>query len=221
MSGPHTPNPGLHADGPPYTDPHPSQPIPSYPPYASARGAETAPLSSAYPGQLPPPVPYPKRNRRKLVIPALVSLALIAALTAAILYGTHQNRSASDGAFSEAAAKTAIQNYLSALENRDTDTIARNMLCGIYDAVRDRRSDQALAKLSSDAFRKQFSQPEVTSIDKIVYMSNYQAQVLFTMRVKAASGASAFEQVQGLTQLLLQHGKLLVCMYVLRTAGAY
>ena len=85
---------------------------------------------------------------------------------------------------SDATAKTAIQGYLDALEHRDTETIARNALCGIYDAVRDRRSDQALAKLSSDAFRKQFSEAQVTSIDKIVYWSDYQAQVLFSMRVE-------------------------------------
>ena len=60
----------------------------------------------------------------------------------------------------------------------------------MYDAVRDRRSDQALAKLSSDAFRKQFSEAQVTSIDKIVYWSHYQAQVLFTMRVEPATGGA-------------------------------
>jgi hypothetical protein len=221
MAGPHSPHHGLSADGPPYTDPHPSQPIRSQTTYAGPAGGEPTPLSAAYPGQLPPPVPYPKRRRRRLVIGALVSLALIAALTAAIIYGAHESRPRAGTPFSDASAKTAIQDYLGALENRDTDKIARNMLCGIYDAVRDRRSDQALARLSSDAFRKQFSQAEVTSIDKIVYLSNYQAQVLFTMRVKPAAGGPARDQVQGLTQLLFQHGQILVCSYVLRTAGAY
>ena len=221
MSGPHSPNPGLYADGPPYTDPHPSQPIPSQLTYSGPPGGEVPPLSTAYPGQLPPPVPYPQRHRRRLIIAVLVSLALVAALTAAIFYGAHQNRSATGVPFSEATAKTAIQDYLSALENRNTDTIARNMLCGMYDAVHDRRPDQALAKLSSDAFRKQFSRAEVTSIDKIVYLSNYQAQALFTMRVKGATGGPGREQVQGLSQLLFQHGQILVCSYVLRTAGAY
>lgn len=61
----------------------------------------------------------------------------------------------------------------------------------MYDGVRDKRSDQALAKLSSDAFRKQFSQVEVTSIDKIVYLSQYQAQALFTMKASPATGAPA------------------------------
>lgn len=87
--------------------------------------------------------------------------------------------------------------------------------------MRDRRSDQALAKLSSDAFRKQFSSAQVISIDKIVYWSNYQAQVLFTMRVRPATGGPPREQVQGLAQLLFQHGQVLVCSYVLRTAGTY
>lgn len=85
----------------------------------------------------------------------------------------------------------------------------------------DKRSDQALAKLSSDAFRKQFSQVEVTSIDKIVYWSQYQAQVLFTMQVTPAAGGPPRGQVQGIAQLLFQRGQVLVCSYVLRTAGSY
>ena len=95
------------------------------------------------------------------------------------------------------------------------------MLCGIYDAVHDRRSDQALAKLSSDAFRKQFGRAEVTSIDKVVYLSRYQSQVLFTMQVRSTSGGPDRLPVQGLAQLLTEHGQILVCSYVLRTAGAY
>ena len=128
---------------------------------------------------------------------------------------------AATGAFSDAAATSAIQRYLDALEHRDTEAIARNSLCGIYDAVRDRRSDQALAKLSSDAFRKQFSEAKVTSIDKIVYWSDYQAQVLFSMRVQPSTGSSTRNQVQGIAQLISQHNQVLVCSYVLRTAGEF
>lgn len=220
MAGPHTPHHGLAPDGPPYTDPHPSQPIANPSAYTGPpTGSE--PLSAAYPGQLPPPVLYPQPHRRKLVIGVVTALLLVVAMTVAIGYGSQHSRSSTDARFSGATAKVAIQDYLGALENRDTDTIARNMLCGIYDAVRDRRSDQALAKLSSDAFRKQFSQAEVTSIDKIVYLSDYQTQVLFTMRVKLATGGSERDQVQGLAQLLVQRGQILVCSYVLRTAGAY
>jgi hypothetical protein len=87
--------------------------------------------------------------------------------------------------------------------------------------VRDRRSDQALAKLSSDAFRKQFSEAKVTSIDKIVYWSDYQAQVLFSMEVQPPTGSSTRGQVQGIAQLLSQHNQILVCSYVQRTAGEY
>jgi hypothetical protein len=221
MAGPHSSNHGLRADGPPYIDPHPSQPIPSQSTYGGQLGSELTPLSAAYPGQLPPPVPYRKPRRRGLIIGVLISLGLVAALTAAIVYGARESQSTAGAPFTDAAVKTAIQNYLTALEDRDIDTISRNMLCGIYDAVRDRRSDRALAKLSSEAFRKQFAQAEVTSIDKIVYISNYQAQVLFTMRVKPTSGGQTRNQVQGLTQLLFQHGQILVCSYVLRTAGAY
>ncbi|CFE76130.1 Possible conserved membrane protein [Mycobacterium tuberculosis] len=151
----------------------------------------------------------------------MVALALVSAMTAAIIYGVRTNGANTAGTFSEGPAKTAIQGYLNALENRDVDTIVRNALCGIHDGVRDKRSDQALAKLSSDAFRKQFSQVEVTSIDKIVYWSQYQAQVLFTMQVTPAAGGPPRGQVQGIAQLLFQRGQVLVCSYVLRTAGSY
>jgi hypothetical protein len=142
-------------------------------------------------------------------------------MTTAIVYGTHHGGTPSGSALSDSRAQTAIQGYLDALQYRDTETIARNTLCGIYDAVRDRRPDQALARLSSDAFRKQFSEARVTSIDKIVYWSNYQAQVLFSMRVKIATGGGPRDGVQGIAQLLLQHNQVLVCSYVLRTAGTY
>jgi hypothetical protein len=223
MPGPYSPHHRVGADGPPFTDPHPSQPIPNQPPHAGppvSEPVEAAPPAAAYPGLLPPPVPYPKRRRRRrLVVAAVAAVVLIAGLIAAIVHSAH-NGPATSGAFTDTTAKTAIQGYLDALEHRDTETIARNSLCGIYDAVRDRRSDQALAKLSSDAFRKQFTEAQVTSIDKIVYWSDYQAQVLFSMRVTPATGGTR-EQVQGIAQLLNQHNHVLVCSYVQRTAGSY
>jgi hypothetical protein len=222
MPGPYPPDHRLGAAGPPFTDSHPSDPLPGPLRYGQPGGpVEAAPPAAAYPGPLPPPVRYPKRRRRRLIIGALVALLLIGGLTTAILYGSRGGPATPPGAFSDATATTAIQGYLDALEHPDTETIARNSLCGIYDAVRDRRSDQALAKLSSDAFRKQFSEAKVTSIDKIVYWSNYQAQVLFSMNVESASGGGPRNQVQGVAQLLMQHNQILVCSYVLRTAGTY
>lgn len=218
MPGPHSSNHGLGTDRPPRVDAHPDQP--GYPRSRAGAAAEAAPPSAAYPGSLPPPVPYPRRRRRRLVVGALVTVALIGGLTAAIVIGSQQHQP-TGGAISDATAEAAIQGYLNALEQRDTETIARNTLCGIYDAVRDRRSDEALARLSSDAFRKQFSDAQVTSIDKIVYWSHYQAQVLFTMRVTPATGGPPRDEVQGIAQLLSQHNRVLVCSYVLRTAGAY
>jgi hypothetical protein len=218
MPGPHSPNHRLGADGPSFIDTHPHQPVSGPPPDPAG---EAAPPSAAYPGPLPPPVRYPNRSRRRLVAGAVAGLVLIGVLIAAIVHGSHTGSATAAGAFSDATATAAIQGYLDALEHRDTETIARNSLCGIYDAVRDRRADQALAKLSSDAFRKQFSEAQVTSIDKIVFLSNYQAQVLFSMRVRSASGTAARENVQGIAQLLRQHNQVLVCSYVLRTGGTY
>lgn len=224
MSGPYSPDHRLGAGGPPVTDANPSQPIPAPPSYPGPPpdpAGEAAPPSAAYPGPLPPPVRYPKRGRSRLVIGVLAALVLIVALIAAVVRGSHTDPATAAGGFSDATATTAIQGYLDALKHRDTETIARNTLCGIYDAVRDRRADQALAKLSSDVFRKTFSEAQVTSIDKIVYWSNYQAQVLFSMRVKAADSVATRENVQGIAQLLRQHNQVLVCSYVLRTSGTY
>ena len=79
--------------------------------------------------------------------------------------------------------------------------------------------------LSSDAFRKQYSRAEVTSIDKMVLWSPNQAQVLFTMRVAPASGSTRDQtpnnEEQAIAQLLSQDNEILVCSYLPRTAGQY
>ena len=226
MGGPHPPNHAVGADGPasyaesqPVEFPHdPNAGDPAFAPPPAGAAASAAP---AYPGQMPPPGYRKRRSTRRLIIGILLAVALIAAVTVAIVYGVRTNGANTGAAFSEASAKSAIQGYLDALEHRDTDNIVRNALCGLYDAVRDKRSDQALAKLSSDAFRKQFSDVEVTSVDKIVYLSQYQAQALFTMRVSPATGGPMRADAQGVAQLLFQRGETLVCSYVLRTGGSY
>jgi len=183
---------------------------------------QAGPAGANYAGQPPPNYAAPpKPRRRRLIIGILVAVTLMAGTTVAIVYGVRTNGANTGATFSEGAAKTAIQGYLDALEHRDIDEIARNALCGLYDGVQDKRSDQALAKLSSDAFRKQFSEVELTSIDKIVYLSQYQAQALFTMRVSPVTGGSMRGQVQGIAQLLFQRGQIMVCSYVLRTGGSY
>jgi hypothetical protein len=209
MAGPHSPNPTVGADGP--NEPHRFPPL-EYP--------------GNYPGPPPPPshtpgAAYPNPRHKRLIIGIVVAVAVVAAMTAAIVYGVRTNGANTGGAFSEGSVKTAIQGYLDALGHRDIDTIERNALCGLYDGVRDRRSDQALAKLSSDAFRKQFSEVEVTSIDKVVYLSQYQAQAVFTMKASPAAGGPMHGEAQGIAQLLFQRNQILVCSYVLRTAGSY
>ena len=161
-------------------------------------------VPSGYPGMLPPPVQYPKKRRWRLVAGAVLALAVVAALV------------------TDTSAKAAIQEYLDAMVNGDDETVARHTLCGLFDAVKERRSDLALASLSSDAFRKQFRQAEVTSVDKMVLTSPHQAQVLFTMRVVPAgrSGSRDGEE-QAVAQLLAQDNEILVCSYLPRTAGQY
>ncbi|MEE6177791.1 Rv0361 family membrane protein [Mycobacterium sp. 050134] len=222
MAGPHPPNDTVGSSGPqnrgetpPLEYPH----DPGAPPFNRA-GGDAGPPPANYPG--PPPAPYPaRRSKRRLFIGIALVLAVATALTVAIVYGVRTNGAGTGGAFSEGATKSAIQGYLTALERRDIDEIVRNALCGMYDGVRDKRSDQALARLSSDAFRKQFSEVDVTSIDKIVYLSQYQAQALFSMRVTPATGGPTRDQVQGIAQMLFQRGQITVCSYVLRTGGTY
>lgn len=229
MAGPHPPNPAVGADGPQQPQPYPEagqnasgtvdfpHSEPGFGP-GNPGGPPAGGPPAGYPG--PPPQP-PKRSHKRLLIGLLLAVALVAALTTAIVFGVRTNGANTGSAVSETSAKTSIQSYLNALAHKDIDNIMRNTLCGLYDAVKDKRSDQALAKLSSDAFRKQFSEVEVTGIDKIVYLSQYQAQVLFSMQATPAAGGPSRGQVQGIAQLLFQRGQILVCSYVLRTAGQY
>ncbi len=209
MAGPYPPPPPGGTGGPPFpgTPAHPAEPYP-------------------YPGPLPPPVGYPvgfaggpARGRRPILWALLGLVGVLVAGTLAIGAG-RSGRGAP--AFTEAAAKTAIQNYLTALTDSDIETVARNNTCGMFDALRDRKSDVALARLASDAFRKQFARAEVTSVDKIVQNSSHQAQALFTMRVEPASTSrKGRDEEQGVAQLLRQDDQLLVCSYLLRTTAQY
>ncbi|BBX25161.1 Rv0361 family membrane protein [Mycolicibacterium alvei] len=197
------------------------------PPQTYPEPAPTAP--SSYPGTLPPPVPYPKRRRWPKILAALLVFAALGGVLTAVLVTGRRGPSA-PVVVSDARAQAAIQEYLDALTDGDAETIARHTLCGLYDGVKDRRADLAVAGLASDAFRKQFSHVEVTAIDENVPWSATQAQVLFTMRVAPTGGSARGqrpinEEQQGVAQLLVQRdGKnehVLVCSYVLRTSGLY
>lgn len=213
MAGPIPPHQQVGAEGEPYPEGPFGPPGAAMPP---------VPYPGVYPGALPPPVNYPPKRRRAALWLGLLALILVAASVAAVLIvRAGQPSSTTVGGFSEAAAKTSISNYLTALSKGDTEVIARNNLCGMYDGVKDRKSDLALAKLASDAFRRQFAGAEVTSIDSIVPWSNYQAQVLFTMKTAPPSGRGSRSEEQGVAQVLRQGNQLLVCSYLLRTAAQY
>jgi hypothetical protein len=190
-------------------------------------GAQPYPenVPSPYPSMLPPPLPYPKRRWWWPVGAVALAIAVIAALVTAIVFAARDDDASTHTPVTDASAKAAIQEYLDALSKGDDQTVARHTLCGLFDAVKEHRSDLALAGLSSDAFRKQYNHVEVTSIDKIVLWSPNQAQVLFTMRVDPARGStrnqSTKSEEQAIAQLLSQDNEVLVCSYLPRTAGQY
>lgn len=208
MAGPYPPEYGAGPPGP--------QMYPEYP------AAQPYP-ESAYPGMLPPPVQYPKKRRWPVIVGAVVGVVAIAGALTALVLTTRGGDDSEGSALTDASAKAAIQEYLNALSDGDDETVARHTLCGLFDAVKERRSDLALAGLSGEAFRKQFDGAEVTSIDKMVMWSPNQAQVLFTMRALPAAGADEpdAEDQQAVAQLLADDGEVLVCSYLPRTAGQY
>ncbi len=223
MAGPYPPEYGAGPAGPQmYPESFSQHP---YPPAPGAARHYPENIPSAYPGMLPPPVQYPKRRRWRAVAIALALTAVLAAIAAAIVVLARSDNAGGATALNSASAKVAIQDYLDALADGDDETVARHNLCGLYDDVKERRSDLALAGLSSDAFRKQYSRAEVTSIDKMIVTSPAQAQVLFTMRVTPARGSTrdqpADDGQQAVAQLLAQDGEILVCSYLPRTAGQY
>src|ERR1700758_2629688 len=198
---------------PQYSDPSPSpapgqsnysEPVLPYPPAAS----------SVYPGDLPPPVSYPGARRWRLLAVVLLVIAVVAGATTAIVFAVNSDsHGVSGGRISEARAKSAIQDYLTAMLRGDTETIAKNAGCGLYDAVKDRTQDQQVAKQMSETFRSTFTKAEVKSIDKMAFLSPYQAQVLFTMRVVPATRGSKERDEQATANLLLQEDRGYVWQY--------
>src|SRR5690348_1780834 len=211
MTGPYPPEYGAGPVGPQMYAP---QPYPDN-------------VAHPYPAMLPPVLQYPRRRWWRPVAVALLAIVAVVASVIAIVLATRGDNASGHTALTQASAKAAIQNYLDALSNGDDQTVARHTLCGLYDSVKERRSDLALASLSSDAFRKQYSHAEVTSVDKMVLWSPNQAQVLFTMKVAPASGSSSRTQAsnddeqQAVAQVLAQDKETLVCSYLPRTAGQY
>jgi hypothetical protein len=167
-------------------------------------------------------VPYPRRSRWKPVAAAVLSVAVIAAVVAAVVLVGRDDEGRAGATLTSASAQSSIQGYLDALSDGDVEAISRNALCGLYDGVRDRRSDDALARLSSDAFQKQFSSAQVTSIDAMVFASPNSAQVLFSMQAVPTTGnRGGDDERQGVAQILAYGDDVLVCSYVLRTAGTF
>lgn len=204
----------------PGMNPYGGEPLP-YPEQVPPQYGQ--PYPPQYPAALPPPVPYPptqrKVGKRALLIAAAV--VVVAALIGGVLFAV----TVSGGrGLSAANAKSTIQGYLDALVHQDKQAIARHALCGLYDEVKDRSTDLTVANLASDAFRRQFSAAEVTSIDKIVMLSPDQAQVLFTMKVtpsgRGSQSSRSKSEIQAVAQILTQPGESLVCSYLPRSSDS-
>lgn len=151
---------------------------------------------------------------------AIVAVIAVIATVIGVVVAFAKRPEPTDKQITAATAEPAIQEFLTALADGDEQTIARHTLCGLYDAVKSHDSDLALADMSGDAFRRQYKSVEVTSIDKIVFLSPTQAQVLFTMKgTPALAGRMPVDpggERQAVAQVLSQDGKILVCSYVQR-----
>jgi len=193
-------------------NPHPDQPANPY---------VGQPLP--YPEFLPPPLPYPPpqrgvRTRILVIAAAMLGAIAVLGVVGGVLYAVIAS---TDHGLSSAEAKTSIQSYLNSLMRQDKQAVARHSLCGLYDQIKDHSTDLTVANLASDAFRRQYSAAEVTSIDKVVMLSSNQAQVLFTMKVTPTGPSLRGAQqpkteVQAVAQLLVQGDDSLVCAYLPR-----
>jgi hypothetical protein len=199
--------------------PYPESPYPPSLPYPEQ-------VQSAYPGALPPPVPYPGKPRRRRFLAAGLAVLVIAAIAAVVLAivfaeRRHDSSASSGTGLTQDSAKASIQDFLDALGRGDDETIAKHASCGLFDEIKDKQSDMALANLASDAFRRQYGSAQVTSIDKIVTWSPNQAQVLFTMQVKPTGRTQSSDtERQAVAQILIEGKEILVCSYLPRT-GRY
>jgi hypothetical protein len=155
-----------------------------------------------------------------VIVLGLLVVAVIAAVVAALILAERRPAGAGDTVLNPDSAKAAIQQYLDALAQGDDETIARNASCGLFDAIKDKQPDMALAKLASDVFRRQFDSVQVQQVDKIVSLSANQAQALFTMKAKTAMHEVEVNR-QSVAQLLVQGNEILVCSYLPRSAGPF
>ena len=199
----------------PYSGTPPQQPLPPF-------GGPQPGLP--YPATLPPPVDYPKPpRRRRLALIGLGALVLlmVAAVAATIAFAQRGADTAAPASLNPDSAKAAIQEYLDALTQGKDEIIAEHASCGLFEAVKDKQADMALANLASETFRRQFKSAEVTTIDKIIELSPTQAQVLFSMDAETAGRGTASAEQQAVAQVLVQGDQILVCSYLPRNAGPF
>lgn len=229
MPGPHSPNPGVGTNGPaPYPSPHPTNPKPW-----------TTPTTSA-----PPNRPSPGTGRRRGAAARRISRRAAAgvlpeatAQAAAdrhcgspragvgydggdhirgphqrsqhgrhILGGTGQNR---DSGIPQRAGEPRCGHHRSQCAVRYPRRRARQALRSGLGQAEQRRVPQAVLPGRSDLDRQNRVLVAISGPGAVHHAGD-------TCRRRPPRG-----QVQGIAQLLFQRGQVLVCSYVLRTAGSY
>jgi hypothetical protein len=173
--------------------------------------------SAQYPGPYtaPYPVDYPQPGRR---VPrwAWVAVAAVLLIGLALLLGLTANNTGSVSSQpTTTVIQRSVQGYFDALASGDTKSLARNASCGLFDEVRDKNPELSLMRLSSESFRKENGKVTLTSIDKVVRLSEYQLRVLFTVQAQKTANP------QGQAELLLGEDGIYVCSAYLRTAGTF
>jgi len=104
--------------------------------------------------------------------------------------------------------------------------VARNTLCGLFDAAEEPRADLALAGLSSDAFRRQHSSAEVTSdrqdgVRGLPRRLRCCSRCGWSQRAGPRGNQPQNDEEQAIAQLLSIDDEILVCSYLPRTTGQY
>ena len=218
MPGPYSPDHRLGTDGPPFTDPHPSQPIPGrYRSRTRASGTAVGRLSGAAATtgavpETPPSTAGPRhpagagRGRRV----GRRDCARLAQRPDRPRRDLGRHRQNSDPGLPGRPRAPRHRNHRAQRAVRHLRRRARPALGSGAGQTEQRGVPQAVHRGAGDLDRQ----------DRVLVGLPGPGAVQHARRTWPPA-ARPREQVQGIAQLLLQHNQVLVCSYVQRTAGSY